>query len=99
MKSADADLLKRVIELQHGGTGTFVQSVRVHKVPANKADWDGMVHVFDLKGHPKAKRAFAWSSPIKGGTAPRYFAVLQQARINTPADAVKAAAAAIQQWG
>ena len=99
MNNADTDLLKRVIELQHGGTGTFAQSVRVHKAPANKADWDGMVHIFDLKGHPKAKRAFAWSSPIKGGTAPRYFAVLQQARIKTPAEAVRAAAAAIKQWG
>lgn len=99
MESVDADLLKRVIELQHGGTGTFVQSVRVHKATANKLQWDGMVHVFDLKGHPKAKRAYAWASPINGSKSPRYFAVLQQARINSPADAVKAAAAAIKRWG
>ena len=99
MESVDADLLKRVIESQHGGTGTFVQSVRVHKAPPGRDQWDGMVHIFDMRNHPQARRAFAWAAPIKGGTKPRYFAVLQQGKIKSPADAVKAAAAAIQRWG
>jgi hypothetical protein len=98
MEDVSADQLKRVIELQHGGTGVFVQSVRVHKTAA-KGEWDGVVHVFDLKDNPKANRAYAWAAPIKGGTKPRYFAVLHQGRIKGPADAVKAAAAAIEKWG
>lgn len=32
--------------------------------------WEGDVYVFELKDHPKAKLAYAWSSPIKGQTEP-----------------------------
>ena len=99
MEDVSVDQLKRVIEIQHGGTGTFLQSVRVHKSSANPAVWDGIVHVFNLTGNPKAKRAYAWASPIAGSNKPRYFAVLQQGRIKGPAEAVKAAVAAIQTWG
>jgi hypothetical protein len=38
--------------------------------------WQGVVHVFDLKGHPTATRAYAWSSPIEGSTKRRLYAVL-----------------------
>jgi hypothetical protein len=49
-----------------------------------------VVHVFDLAGHPKA-RANAWSSPIKGSTKRRFFAVLHTKAINSPVAAVRAA--------
>ena len=95
MTVAIADQLKRVIESQHGGSAVFRQSFRVYN--ASKAgEWDGIVHVFDLKDHPKSTRAYAWSSAIKGGTKPRYFAVLHSARVTGPAEAVKAAATAIR---
>jgi hypothetical protein len=32
--------------------------------------WEGLVHVFDLEGHPKATRAYAWSSPVDGSDKP-----------------------------
>lgn len=95
MTVAIAGQLKRVIELQHGGSAIFRQSLRVHSA-AKSGEWDGIVHVFDLKDHPKSKRAYAWSSAIKGGTKPRYFAVLHSGRVTGPAEAVKAAAAAIR---
>jgi hypothetical protein len=31
-----------------------------------KTVWEGVVHVFDLEGHPKATGAYAWSSPMEG---------------------------------
>jgi hypothetical protein len=99
MEDASAGQLKRVIEAQHGAKSTFVRSVRVHRANAGKIDWDGVVHVFELSNHPKAKRAFAWSSPIAGSPASRFFAVLQTGQIATPVQAVKAASAAIQKWG
>jgi hypothetical protein len=99
MEDASAGQLKRVIETQHGVASALVKSVRVHRATANQTDWDGVVHVFDLKDHPKASRAFAWSSRIVGGAQPRYFAVLQTSQIATPAQAVKAASAAIRKWG
>jgi hypothetical protein len=99
VEDVSVEFLKRVIESQHGGTGAFLQSVRVHKPASDANTWDGLVHVFDLKNNPKAARAYAWASPIKGGTRPRYFAVLHQGAIRSPAEAVKAAAAAVQKWG
>lgn len=99
MENVSVDLLRHVIESQHGGSGSFVQSVRVHKLPKAASLWDGIVHIFDLKNHPSATRAYAWASPIKGGTKPRYFAVLHQGAIKGPNEAVKAAAAAVQKWG
>jgi hypothetical protein len=33
----------------------------VHEVFQAKTVWQGDVEVFDLRGHPKAKRAYAWS--------------------------------------
>ena len=53
--------------------------------------WEGVVHVFDLAGHPTAARAYAWSSPIEGSTKRRFFAVLHTERINSPIEAVQAA--------
>ena len=53
--------------------------------------WEGVVHVFDLAGHPKAMRAYAWSSPVEGSTMRRFFAVLHTERINSPTEAVRAA--------
>jgi hypothetical protein len=53
--------------------------------------WEGVVHVFDLKDHPNATRAYAWSSPIEGSNRRRFFAVLHVPPINSPQDAVRAA--------
>ena len=97
MDEAHANQLKRLIETQHGAKSTFAKSVRVHR--SAQSGWDGIVHVFDLNNHPKAKRAFAWSSPISGSGTPRFFAVLQMDAITTPLQAVKAASAAIREWG
>jgi hypothetical protein len=53
--------------------------------------WEGVVHVFDLEGHPTATRAYAWSSAIEGSDKRRYYAVLGIGPIKTPLDAVRAA--------
>jgi len=47
--------------------------------------------VFDLAEHPKAVRAYAWSSPIERSENHRIHAVLQMGAIKSPADAVRAA--------
>ena len=38
-----------------------VGSMPFHEVFEGKTVWQGDVEVFDLTGHPKAKRAYAWS--------------------------------------
>lgn len=99
VNEAHANQLKRLIETQHGAKSSFAKSVRVHRSGESQSHWDGMVHVFDLSNHPKAKRAFAWSAPIAGSSSPRFFAVLQMDAITTPLQAVKAASAAVREWG
>ena len=47
-------------------------------------------HVFDLTGHPKATRAYAWSSPIEGSDKRRFFAVLHEGPVKSPVDEVRA---------
>ena len=83
--------LKHAVESQHGGKATLAQSVPVRETVDGKPVWEGVVHVFDLADHPKATRAYAWSSPIEGSTKRRYFSVLHMGRIKSPADAVRAA--------
>jgi hypothetical protein len=49
-----------VLQLHNCGA-TYVEPVPVHEVFEGKTVWQGDVEVFDLYGHPKAKRAYAWS--------------------------------------
>jgi len=86
-----ADRLKDAVESMHGGTATLAQSVRVHETFNGQVVWDGIVHVFDLEGHPTATRAYAWSSPVEGSDKRRFFAVLHLGGIRSPQDAVRAA--------
>lgn len=88
--NAPADL-KDAIESRHGGRATLAQSVPVKETHDGQTVWEGVVHVFDLADHPKATRAYAWSSPIEGSQKRRFFAVLQIGPIKSPADAVRAA--------
>ena len=54
-----------------------------------KIVWQGQVEVFALKGHPKAKRCYAWSHEEDGKR--RYVAVLELPPVNSPVTAVRAA--------
>lgn len=83
--------LKGAIERMHGGSATLSQSVPVKETFDAKPVWEGVVHVFDLAGHPTATRAYAWSSPIEGSTKRKFFAVLHTDRIKSPLEAVRAA--------
>ncbi len=83
--------LAQSIEVQHGGRAAHVESVPVKETHAAQVVWEGVVHVFDLEGHPRAARAYAWSSPIEGSDKRRFFAVLHLGGIRSPLDAVRAA--------
>ena len=87
----EANQLGEAVENMHGGSATLTQTVPVRETFEGKTVWEGVVHVFDLAGHPTATRAYAWSSPIEGSTKRRFFAVLHTERINLPLEAVCAA--------
>jgi hypothetical protein len=91
MPEVSPDQIKLAVESQHGGTATLVQSVPVRERHGGATIWEGVVHVFELTGHPMATRAYAWSSPIEGSDKRRFFAVLHQGAIRSPLDAVRAA--------
>jgi hypothetical protein len=91
LSSEDIEQLQLAIQAQHGGQATITQSVPVRERFEGAPVWEGIVHVFDLEGNPKATRAYAWSSPIEGSTKRRFFAVLHIPPIVSPLDAVRAA--------
>jgi hypothetical protein len=88
--------LKNAVENMHKCSAQLAQSVPISEIFDGKTVWEGMVHVFDLKGHPKATRAYAWSSPIESSNKRRFFAVLHMGPIKSPQDAVRAAIVAEQ---
>src|SRR6266404_41136 len=91
MPEVETSQLKRAVEAQHGCTATFVQTVPVKETFDGKTVWDGVVHVFKVNGHPKANKAYAWSSPIEGSDKRRFFAVLHERPVTSPVEAVRAA--------
>jgi hypothetical protein len=87
----DADNLRRAVEDMHHCDARLTQSVPITERFGDAVVWQGVVHVFDLAGHPTASRAYAWSSPIEGSDERRFFAVLHQGPVKSPVDAVRAA--------
>lgn len=85
------DELRSAVESMHHCKARLAQSVPVRERHGNKTAWEGVVHVFDLTGHPKATRAYAWSSPIEGSDKRRFFAVLHVPPVTSPVEAVRAA--------
>ena len=45
----------------HNCGATWRETISVHEVFRGETVWQGEVEVFDLTGHPKAKRAYGWS--------------------------------------
>jgi hypothetical protein len=96
MVEVAADQLQHVVERQHHCKAQLAQSVPVREAYEGAPVWEGVVHVFDLYGHPKATRAYAWSSPIEGSDKRRFFAVLHLGPVTGPVEAVRAAIVAEQ---
>jgi len=90
------DQLKEAVERMHDCSAVFVQSVPIRERFKRRMVWEGVVHVFELIGHPTATQAYAWSSPIEGSDKRRFFAVLHQPPVTSPAEAVRAAIVAEQ---
>ena len=96
MNPATMDLLKKVIDMQHGGSSAYLHSVATHRFAPRPGLWDGVVHCFAVTGHASATKAYAWISPIEGTGSSRYFAVLHQGAIKGPVEAVQAVVKAVR---
>jgi hypothetical protein len=79
----------------HNCGAIWRKTVPVKEVFSGQTIWQGNVEVFDLNGHPKAKRAYAWSH-LDGeqDERTRFVAVLEIPPVTSPETAVKVAIAA-----
>ena len=89
MDPAGIPALLDAIRHMHGCEARWVESVPVHETHEGQTVWEGEVQVFDLVGHPKATRAYAWSHATEGDRR-RFHAVLGLPPVDGPVMAVKA---------
>jgi hypothetical protein len=62
--------------------------VRVVVLQQHGPAWEGDIHVFQLRGHGKASRCYAWPEAL-GNTATLIRTVLHSEKISSPEQAVR----------
>jgi hypothetical protein len=95
MKEISPSELKKAVESQHGGRASLVQTVPVSDSFEGQPAWHGTIAVFELAGHPKATRPYAWTRKLPDGKT-RTYAVLNIPPVDSPVAAVRAAIVAEQ---
>ena len=89
MTEVSTEQLKKAIRNLHGCDSTWTGAGRVKETFEGETVWEGLVQVFSLIDHPKAKRCYAWSHAIDDSTERRFVAVLHQEPVTSPAAAVR----------
>lgn len=99
-KTEYIERLKQVIFHLHKVDSQHVESVPVHEVFRGQTVWRGQVEVFTLSGHPKAKKAYAWSH-LEGANdeGERIVTVLEIPPVESPITAVRASIVADSKKG
>jgi hypothetical protein len=92
MQPKNAQSLQDAIKAMHDCDSRYVESVAVHEVFQGQTAWQGTVEVFDLIGHDKAGRAYAWQ--YQEGDQTKTVSVLEIPPVDSPQSAVKVAIAA-----
>ena|SRR5438309_4693206 len=83
--------LKKAIRDLHGCESVHIGTTPVKETFQGKTVSEGVVETFDLTGHPKAKKCYAWAHASgKDDKGTRYIAVLGVPPVNSPIDAVRA---------
>jgi hypothetical protein len=82
--------LQVAVSQLHNCGAIWRETVPVHEVFQGKTVWQGDVEVFDLHGHPKAKRCYAWSH-LDGAMdeRTRFVAVLEIPPVESAVTAVR----------
>jgi hypothetical protein len=84
--------LQAVIHQLHGAEAKHIESVPVKETFQGRTVWEGIVEVFDLRGHPKAPRVYAWAHDTDDPKKPkRHVTVLHIHPVTSPQLAVRAA--------
>lgn len=79
--------IQRAVERAAECSARHIESAIVVEGWREQIVWEGTVEVFELDGHPKAKRAYGWLRPTDG----EYVAVLEIPPVDSPNSAVRAA--------
>jgi len=74
-----------VIRQLHKCDAEHVRSEPVKEIFQGKTLWQGDVEVFDLTGHPKAKRCYGWTH----GEPEEFITILELPPVDSPQSAVK----------
>ena len=80
--------IQNAVEKLHNCRAKHVESVPVHEAFNGVTVWEGVVEVFDIAGHPKAKRCYGWEVP---GPPIDWVAVLEMPPVDSPLTAVRVA--------
>ena len=83
--------LQRVVEEMHNCTAAHIGTEVVSETFGDRPVWDGIVHIFEIAGHPEATWCYAWSSPVESSSKRRFYAVLHIPPVMSPVEAVRAA--------
>ena len=91
MKPDELRELQDAIKRLHGCESRHARSVEVNETFQGKPVWQGVVESFDLIGHPKAAKAYAWKHQSgDDDSKARFVAVLAIPPVKTARDAVRA---------
>jgi hypothetical protein len=90
VKGESVNALRVSVEGLYNCKSTFREIVHVSETLMGETVWDGDVYLFDLKDHPSAKLAYAWSSPVKDSEKRKFYAVLHARPVKSAQDAVRA---------
>ena len=84
--------LRDIIHRLHGAKATHIESVPVKETFEGRTVWEGIVEVFELHGHPKAPKVYAWAHDTDNPQKPkRHVTVLHIHPVTSPILAVRAA--------
>ena len=89
MTTSLIDRLKLLIEQLHNCATHYSRTQPVLEVFDGTTLWHGDVEVFDLVGHPQARRAYGWSYGSHG-EGEQFEIVLEIRPVNSPRTAVRA---------
>lgn len=89
MDPAGIPALQDAIRHLEGVESRHVETAHVHEQHGGETVWNGDVEVFELVGHAKAARAYAWTEATTG-TKRRFFVVLHAAPVGSATEAIRA---------
>jgi hypothetical protein len=99
-KREHIEKLQSVILRRHACQASWSESLPVHDVFRGQTIWQGIVEVFQLSGHPTARKAYAWlDQDGENDTTEMVETILEIPPVDSPLSAVWASNIAAEMRG